>query len=128
MRAVSHSEQTARLMGVNVDLTISFTFFIGAALAGLGGMLWGLRYGKLEPLMGALPGLKAFTAAVLGGIGSIPGAVLGGIVLGVLEALCQGYLPDRVAGYKDAVAFVALIAILLVKPSGLLGRFEGEKV
>jgi branched-chain amino acid transport system permease protein len=128
MRAVSHSHDTARLMGIPVDRTITFTFFVGAALAGMGGMLWGLRYGKVEALMGFLPGLKAFIAAVLGGIGSIPGAVLGGILLGVLEALCQGYLPDAVTGYKDAVAFVVLIVILLVKPSGLLGQFEGEKV
>jgi branched-chain amino acid transport system permease protein len=128
MRAVSYSEETARLMGVNVDLTISFTFFIGAGLAGVGGLLWGLRYGKVDALMGFFPGLKAFIAAVLGGIGSIPGAVAGGITLGVLEALCQGYLPDAVSGYKDAVAFVALIVILLVRPSGFFGRFEGEKV
>jgi branched-chain amino acid transport system permease protein len=128
MRAVSHDEQIARLMGVDVDRTILFTFFVGGALAGTGGLLWGLRYGKVEPLMGFFPGLKAFIAAVLGGIGSIPGAVFGGVLLGVLEALSQGFLPDAFSGYKDAVAFIVLSVILLVKPSGLLGRFEGEKV
>ncbi len=128
MRAVSHSHEIAALMGIPVGRIVTFTFFVGAVLAGAGGMLWGLRYGKVEALMGFLPGLKAFIAAVVGGIGSIPGAVLGGILLGVLEALCAGYLPDALTGYKDAVAFVALIIILLVKPSGLLGRFEGEKV
>lgn len=128
MRAVSYSHETARLMGVNVTRTIAFTFFLGATLAGVGGVLWGLRYGKIDSLMGFFPGLKAFIAAVLGGVGSIPGAVLGGILLGVLEALCQGYLPDDLVGYKDAVAFIVLIVILLVRPTGLLGRFEGEKV
>ncbi len=128
MRAVSHDMATARLMGVNVNRTISFTFFIGAALAGLGGLLWALRYGKVEPFMGMLPGLKAFIAAVFGGIGSIPGAVAGGILLGVLESITTALLPEGYTSYRDAVSFVVLIVVLLVRPTGLFGRFEGEKV
>ena len=128
MRAVSWDMATAKLMGVNVDRTISFTFFIGAFLAGIGGLLWALRYGKVEPQMGSLPGLKAFIAAVFGGIGSIPGAVVGGIALGVLETLATVFLPEGYTSYRDAVAFVVLIVILLVRPSGLFGRWEGEKV
>lgn len=128
MRAVSFNPEAARLMGIASGRIIMLTFFIGAFLAGIGGVIWGIRYGKVEPFMGFMPGLKAFIAAVLGGIGSIPGAVLGGILLGLLEAMAQGYLPSEYTGYRDAVAFVALIVILLVKPSGLLGREEGEKV
>jgi branched-chain amino acid transport system permease protein len=128
MRAVSWDVSTARLMGVNVDRTISFTFFVGAFLAGIGGQLWAFRYGKVEPYMGMVPGLKAFIAAVLGGIGSIPGAVVGGLALGVLEALATALLPEGYTSYRDAVAFVVLIVILLVRPSGLFGRWEGEKV
>lgn len=125
MRAVSYNADAARLMGINANQVISFTFFIGAFLAGIGGVLWGVRYGKIEPYMGFLPGLKAFVAAVLGGIGSIPGAILGGILLGLTETLVAGY---GFSAFRDAVAFVILIVILLVKPSGLLGGFEGEKV
>jgi len=128
MRAVSYDMATARLMGIDVDRTISFTFFLGACLAGIGGLLWALRYGKVEPYMGSLPGLKAFIAAVLGAIGSIPGAVMGGILLGVLESLATVFLPEGYTSYRDAVAFVVLILILLVRPQGLFGRFEGEKV
>ena len=128
MRAVSYNPEAARLMGIDSARVISATFFIGALLAGVGGVIWGVRYGKVEPFMGFLPGLKAFIAAVIGGIGSLPGAVLGGLALGVLEALIPAYLPSEYTGYKDAGAFVALILILMVKPSGLLGRFEGDKV
>ncbi len=128
MRAVSYNPEAARLMGIASGRVISTTFFIGAFLAGIGGVIWGIRYGKVEPFMGFLPGLKAFIAAVLGGIGSIPGAVLGGVLLGVLEVLIPAYLPSDYTGYKDAIAFVALIVILLVKPSGLLGKSEGDKV
>lgn len=128
MRAVSANAEAARLMGIRVDRVISATFFLGATLAGIGGVIWGIRYGKLEPFMGFLPGLKAFIAAVLGGIGSLEGAVLGGLCLGLLEVLVPAYLPSGLTGYKDAIAFIVLIAILLVKPSGLLGRAEGEKV
>ncbi|MFT4979179.1 MAG: branched-chain amino acid transport system permease protein, partial [Myxococcota bacterium] len=128
MRAVSYNPEAAQLMGIKSGRVISATFFIGAFLAGIGGVMWGIRYGKVEPFMGFMPGLKAFIAAVIGGIGSLPGAVLGGLSLGVLEALIPAYLPSEYSGYKDAVAFVALILILMVKPSGLLGRFEGDKV
>lgn len=128
MRAVSYNPEAAKLMGIRSTRVISMTFFVGAFLAGIGGIIWGMRYGKIEPFMGFMPGLKAFIAAVIGGIGSIPGAVLGGILLGVLEVLIPAYLPSEYSGYKDAVAFIALIAILLYRPQGLLGRFEGEKV
>lgn len=128
MRAVSYNPEAAKLMGIASGRVISMTFFVGAFLAGVGGLIWGVRYGKVEPFMGFMPGLKAFIAAVIGGIGSLPGAVLGGILLGLLEVLIPAYLPSEYSGYKDAVAFVALIAILLYKPSGLLGRWEGEKV
>lgn len=128
MRAVSYNPEAARLMGIASGRVISTTFFIGAFLAGIGGVIWGIRYGKVEPFMGFLPGLKAFIAAVLGGIGSIPGAVLGGVLLGVLEVMIPAYLPSDYTGYKDAIAFVMLIVILLVKPSGLLGRTEGDKI
>lgn len=128
MRAVSYNPEAAKLMGIASGRVISTTFFVGAFLAGIGGIIWGMRYGKIEPFMGFMPGLKAFIAAVIGGIGSIPGAVLGGILLGVLEVLIPAYLPSEYSGYKDAVAFIALIAILLYRPQGLMGRFEGEKV
>ncbi len=125
MRAVSYNHDAARLMGIDTNRVITFTFFIGAFLAGIGGVLWGLRYGKIDPYMGFLPGLKAFVAAVVGGIGSIPGAILGGVALGLIETLVAAY---GFSAYRDAVAFVVLIVILLVKPSGFFGSFEGEKV
>lgn len=128
MRAVSHNPEAAKLMGIASTRVIAMTFFVGAVLAGIGGIIWGMRYGKIEPFMGFMPGLKAFIAAVIGGIGSIPGAVLGGVLLGVLEVLIPAFLPSEYSGYKDAVAFIALIAILQYRPQGLLGRFEGEKV
>jgi branched-chain amino acid transport system permease protein len=128
MRAVSYNMDTARLMGVNVGLTITLTFFLGGALAGVGGVLWGLWSTRIEPLMGFFPGIKAFIAAVIGGIGSIPGAVLGGILLGYVEVIVTAYVPSDYTRYIDGLAFLALILILLGKPSGLLGRAEGEKV
>ncbi|RUL54704.1 MULTISPECIES: branched-chain amino acid ABC transporter permease [Lysinibacillus] len=125
MRAVSHDADAARLMGINVDNTISATFAIGSALAGAAGVIFGLYYTRIEPLMGVLPGLKAFVAAVLGGIGSIPGAMTGGLVLGVVETIVSalGY-----SLWRDAAAFVILILILILKPSGIFGKNTREKV
>ena len=125
MRAVSYDTDAARLMGINVDNTISATFAIGSALAGAAGVIFGIYYIKIEPLMGIIPGLKAFVAAVLGGIGIIPGAMVGGLVLGVIEALVSA------AGFslwRDAVAFIVLILILIFRPQGLFGKNKKEKV
>lgn len=125
MRATSHNVDSARLMGINVDNIISLTFGIGSALAASAGILVGLYYDAVYPVMGYTAGLKAFTAAVLGGIGSIPGAMLGGILLGVAENLGAAYIS---MGYRDAIAFGLLIIILLVKPTGLLGKNIQQKV
>jgi branched-chain amino acid transport system permease protein len=125
MRAVSFNPEAAALMGVNTDVVISFTFALGSALAATAGILWAINYPSIDPLMGILPGLKAFVAAVLGGIGNLPGAALGGIIIGVTETLVSGYISST---YRDAIAFAVLILILLVKPSGLLGKKEIEKV
>ena len=125
MRAVSVDEKAAQLMGISVDRTISFTFLLGSLLAGAAGVLVGVYYNSINPLMGMTPGLKAFIAAVFGGIGSIPGAIVGGVSLGLIETLVSGYLSSA---YKDAVAFAILIIILIVKPSGLLGKNRKEKV
>jgi branched-chain amino acid transport system permease protein len=125
MRAVSFNPEAAALMGVNTDVVISFTFALGSALAAAAGILWAVNYPAIDPLMGILPGLKAFVAAVLGGIGNLPGAALGGILIGVTETLVSGYISST---YRDAIAFGVLILILLLKPSGLLGRKEAEKV
>ncbi|MFJ7306809.1 branched-chain amino acid ABC transporter permease [Peribacillus frigoritolerans] len=125
MRAVSFDSEAAKLMGINVNNTISATFAIGSALAGAAGVIFGIYYIKIEPLMGVLPGLKAFVAAVLGGIGIIPGAMVGGLLLGVIEALVSA------AGYslwRDGVAFVVLILILIFLPQGLFGKNKREKV
>ena len=127
LRAVSHRVDTASLMGINTDRVISFTFVLGSTLAAAAGILFAVKYPKVEPLMGLLPGVKAFIAAVFGGIGNITGAVVGGLVLGLVEVLVIGYVPNG-SQYKDGIAFVILIAILLVKPSGLLGRHGVEKV
>jgi branched-chain amino acid transport system permease protein len=125
MRAVSFDIQTASLMGISIDRTISFTFAIGSALAAAGGILFAFAYPQISPMMGILPGLKAFVAAVLGGIGSIPGAILGGITLGIVETLTKGFISSR---YADAVSFSLLIIILLVKPTGILGAKSRTKV
>jgi len=125
MRAVSFDADAARLMGINVNNTISATFAIGSALAGAAGVIFGIYYIKIEPLMGIIPGLKAFVAAVLGGIGIIPGAMVGGLLLGVIEALVSA------AGFslwRDGVAFVVLILILIFRPQGLFGKNKKEKV
>lgn len=130
MRALSFNPTAASLMGINNNVIISFTFGLGSALAAAAGILWAVNYPSINPLMGLLPGIKAFVAAVLGGIGNIPGAALGGLILGVTETLVVGY-SDRLhipPSYRDAVAFVVLIVILLFKPSGLLGKSTSEKV
>lgn len=130
MRALSLNPTAATLMGVNNSVVISFTFGLGSALAAAAGILFATLYPSIDPFMGILPGLKAFVAAVLGGIGNIPGAALGGLIIGVTETLVAGYSQSIgiPSGYKDAVAFVILILILLFKPSGLLGKVEREKV
>jgi branched-chain amino acid transport system permease protein len=125
MRAVSLNPQAAQLVGVNPNLIISCTFAIGSALAGAGGVLYALNYPSIDPLMGVMPGLKAFVAAVLGGIGNIPGAALGGLILGIVETFVGG---SQFSTYKDAIAFGVLILILLFRPAGLLGRLTIEKV
>ena len=125
MRALSFNPQAAALVGINNNVVISFTFGLGSALAAAGGILYAQNYPSIDPLMGIIPGLKAFVAAVLGGIGNIPGAALGGVTIGVVETLVAG---TRYSTYKDAIAFAILIAILLFKPSGLLGKSQIEKV
>jgi branched-chain amino acid transport system permease protein len=125
MRAVSLNPKAAQLVGVNIDVVISFTFGLGSALAAAGGILYALNYPSIDPLMGVMPGLKAFVAAILGGIGNIPGAALGGLLLGTVETFVGG---SQYSTYKDAIAFAILIIILLFRPAGLLGRFTVEKV
>lgn len=125
MRATSFDTETAQLMGIDSDRIISMTFCIGSALAAAAGVLVGIYYNAIDPLMGIMPGLKAFVAAVLGGIGILPGAVIGGIILGVIEALVSGFISST---FRDAAAFGILILVLLIKPSGLLGKNTREKV
>lgn len=125
MRAVSQNMKVAALMGINTDRIISVTFVIGSALAGVGSVLVGMKYPKIDPLMGTMIGLKAFVAAVLGGIGNLMGAVLGGLIMGLSEEMVVGYLSST---YRDALAFGILILILIYKPSGLLGTTSTEKV
>ena len=125
MRAVSNNQVVASLMGINSNKVIAMTFIMGSSLAGVGSVLVGMKYPKIDPLMGTLIGLKAFTAAVLGGIGNLGGAVLGGIIMGLSEEFVVGYFSST---YRDAVAFGILIIILLFRPSGLLGKSQLEKV
>lgn len=125
LRAVSFNYDASALMGINVNTIIALTFMLGSALAAAAGAMVGLRNPKIEPLMGLMPGIKAFVAAVLGGIGNFPGAVAGGLLMGVTETLVSAYVSST---YRDAVAFVILIAVLLVKPSGLFGTTTAEKV
>jgi len=125
MRAVSEDKGAAQLMGINVNRTISLTFAIGSALAAIAGILFLSQYQSVNPTMGALPGIKAFVAAVLGGIGSIPGAMLGGILLGLIESISKAYISSELS---DAIVFAVLILVLLLKPSGLLGKKRIEKV
>lgn len=125
MRAVAQDENAAKLMGIDINLTISITFLIGSMLAGAGGVLVGAYYNTINPFMGLGPGLKAFIAAVFGGIGLIKGAIVGGLLIGIIEAMVSGYLGSL---YKDGVVYVILILILILKPSGILGKNEKEKV
>jgi len=124
MRATAFDKQAAQLMGINVDQVISITFAIGAAFAGLGGVLYAIAYPSIVSQMGILPGLKAFVAAVLGGIGSIPGAFVGALIMGQAEALTSGYISTPM---RDAIAFTILIVVLLVRPTGIFGEPENEK-
>ena len=125
MRATSQDQDAAELMGINVNTTISFTFALGSALAGAAGVLVGVYYNSIDPLMGFLPGLKAFVAAVFGGIGIIPGAMIGGYFIGAVETFVSGYGSSM---YKDAIVFAILILVLIIKPSGLLCKATKEKV
>ena len=127
MRAVSMDQETARVMGINIDHTIAFTFGLGSFLAAVGGIMWGMKFPQIQPLMGVIPGLKCFIAAVIGGIGNIAGAVIGGFILGIGEIMLVAFLPN-LTGYRDAFAFVLLILILLYKPTGILGEKTAEKV
>jgi branched-chain amino acid transport system permease protein len=122
MRATAENLNVARLMGININHTIMLTFAIGSGLAGVAGMMWGGKYGQIDPLLGFVPGLKAFVAAVIGGVGSITGAMLGGYLLGFAEVLFVGLLPPIYSSYRDAFVFATLILILLVLPTGFLGR------
>ena len=125
MRAVSYDADAAKLMGSDTDRVISPTFALGSALAAAAGVLVGIYYNSIDPLMGMMPGIKAFIAAVVGGIGILPGAMLGGIIMGLVEALVSGFFSST---YRDAAAFAILILILLIKPTGLLGKNVKEKV
>jgi branched-chain amino acid transport system permease protein len=122
MRALSRDIETVRLMGVDADRVISFTFFLGSTLAAAGGIMWCMKYPAVEPFMGVIPGLKAFVAAVLGGIGNVAGAALGGLILGCAEILIVAIQPDMLSGYRDAIAFAILIVILLTRPTGIMGQ------
>ena len=125
MRAVSEDKAAAQLMGISVNRTISLTFAIGSALAAIAGVLLCSAYPTLTPTTGAMPGIKAFTAAVFGGIGSIPGALIGGILLGIIEIFAKAYISTQLS---DAIVFAVLIVVLVVRPTGLLGKKISEKV
>ena len=125
MRACSEDKGAAQLMGINVNTTISVTFAIGSALAAIAGVLLCSAYLALMPTTGSMPGIKAFTAAVFGGIGSIPGALIGGVLLGVIEIFAKAYISTQLS---DAIVFAVLIIVLIVRPSGLLGKQLSEKV
>lgn len=125
MRAVSEDQDAAQLMGINTSTTISITFAIGSALGGVGGVLYSIAYPQIQPYMGVMPGLKAFIAAVLGGIGIMPGAMLGGFLMGIIESLTKGYISTL---WSDAIVFGILILVLLIKPTGILGKNIREKV
>ena len=125
MQAVSFDLQASSLMGINVNRIIAITFLIGAVLAGAGGVLYATAYPQVDPMLGYIPGLKAFVAAVLGGIGSVPGAMVGGVLLGIVETLTKGYINSQ---FADAISYSLLIVILLVKPTGIFGKKKTVKV
>lgn len=127
MRAVSENLPVSMLMGINPSRPIALAFFIGSLLAGVAGVLWGWKYGQVDPAMGFLPGLKAFVAAVFGGIGSIPGAFVGGYVLGLAEVFFVGFLPPSFSGYRDVFVFALLFIVLLIRPQGILGQAKGRR-
>jgi branched-chain amino acid transport system permease protein len=124
MRATAENLNVSRLMGIRVNKIIMYTFAIGSALAAYAGMLWGGKFGQINPLMGFVPGLKSFVAAVIGGVGSLLGGIIGGYILGFGEVLFVGLLPNEYSGYRDAFVFGLLIIILLVMPQGLFGKQE----
>lgn len=127
MRATAENIDVARLMGINIDRTIMATFAVGSALAGIAGLMWGGKFGQIDPLLGFVPGLKSFVAAVIGGVGSIPGAIIGGYVLGLAEVLFVGLLPPIYSAFRDAFVFATLIMILLIMPNGILGMKLEER-
>lgn len=127
MRAVSIDHETAGIMGIDANRIISITFIIGSMLASIGGIMWGMKFPQISPMMGIIPGLKCFIAAVIGGIGNIKGAVYGGFILGIGEILLVAFIPG-LTGYRDAFAFILLIVILLFKPTGIMGEKISEKV
>jgi branched-chain amino acid transport system permease protein len=127
MRATAENIDVARLMGIKINRTIMAAFAIGSALAGIAGLMWGGKFGQIDPLMGYVPGLKSFVAAVIGGVGSIPGAILGGYVLGLAEVLFVGLLPPIYSAFRDAFVFATLILILLVLPNGILGSTAEDR-
>ena len=127
MRATAENNDVARLMGININRTIMATFAIGSALAAVGGLMWGGKFGQIDPLLGFVPGLKSFVAAVIGGVGSIPGAIMGGFVLGLAEVLFVGLLPPIYSAFRDAFVFSTLIIILLIMPNGILGKKQEER-
>ena len=128
MRATSEDLMAAQLVGININIVIMTAFAIGSAMAGVAGMLWAARIGKIDPLMGFIPLLKAFVAAVIGGFGDLAGAVLGSYLLGFAEIFLVGFLPPAMSSYRDAFVFLLLIILLLVRPNGILGSTEREKV
>lgn len=128
MRATSENLMAARLMGININRTTMVAFAMGSSLAAVAGLMWGGKFGQIDPLFGFVPGLKAFVATVIGGVGSIGGAILGGYLLGLAEVLFVGLLPPEYSGYRDAFVFSLLIVVLLIRPNGLLGRPDAESV
>ena len=127
MRATAENIDVAKLMGININRTIMTTFAMGSALAGIAGLMWGGKFGQIDPLLGFIPGLKSFVAAVIGGVGSIPGAITGGYILGLGEVLFVGLLPPVYSAYRDAFVFGTLILILLILPNGIFGKKMEER-